>query len=204
MRQEPMAMPDSNNLYAPPKAQVEDVVAATSGAHEIRLEHIKTEAAIRSIGTLYYLGAIVLCLAAFALGRFVPSSRGASTGPGIVIIGVICLVFGALSFFVARGIRKFQPWARVTSIVFASLGVLSAFGAAAAKTGAPLGIVINAYILYLLLSKKGRRIFESDYPEIVAATPDVKSKTSIVVWIALIVLALVVVGAILAAVANRR
>jgi hypothetical protein len=55
-----------------------------------------------------------------------------------------------------------------------------------------------------LLSRKGRRIFESDYPEIVAATPDVKSKTSIVVWIALIVLALVVVGAILAAVANRR
>lgn len=198
-------MPDSNNLYAPPKAQVEDVVPSTSEAHEIRLEHIKTEAAIRSIGTLYYLGAIVLCMAAIATmaGRFTPSG-GASGGVGIVIIGVICLVFGALSFFVARGIRRFQPWARVTSLVFASLGVLSAFGSVAAKTGAPVGIVINAYILYLLLSKKGRRIFESDYPQIVAATPDVKSKTSIVVWIAVIVLVLVVVGVIVAAMANRR
>ena len=198
-------MPDSNNLYAPPKAQVEDVVPSTSEAHEIRLEHIKTEAAIRSIGTLYYLGAIVLCMAAIATmaGRFTPSGS-ASGGVGIVIIGAICLGFGALSFFVARGIRQFQPWARVTSIIFASLGVLSAFGAAATRTGAPVGIVINAYILYLLLSRKGRRIFESDYPQIVAATPDVKSKTSIVVWIAVIVLVLVVVGVIVAAMANRR
>ncbi len=40
----------------------------------------------------------------------------------------------------------------------------------------PIGTLISGYILYLLLSEKGRRIFRSDYAEIVAATPQIKFK----------------------------
>jgi len=54
-----------------------------------------------------------------------------------------------------------------------------------------VGTLINGYILWLVLSKKGRFILSKDYAAIVAATPHVKYRTSpwILVWI--------VVGAIL-------
>jgi hypothetical protein len=55
--------------------------------------------------------------------------------------------------------------------------------------------VINVYILYLLLSAKGSRVFQSDYADIVAATPDVKYRMSIVTRIALGLLLLVLLAA---------
>lgn len=192
-------MPQSPNLYAPPKAPVEDVVPDTSGAHEIRQEHIKTEAAIRSIGTLYYLGGTLLCIIAVAalLGNRTSLSENLPGG----VAGVIFLACGVLTLFVARGLRKLTPWARIAALVFATLGILTAF---TARAGAPVGLGINGYILYLLLSKKGKRIFESDYADIVAATPDVKSKTSVVVWVALILLVLVVLSLVVVGFSARH
>lgn len=186
-------MPESVNLYAPPKALVEDVVAFEGEAYEIRREHIKTEAAIRSIGALNYIGATLLVAGGVAL-MFggLPHAGGGVPFAGLVV--GLCLGLGAVSFAVGRGLRTFRPWARVVAMISAGLGVLSVFRAG---IGAPIGAVINAYILYLLLSRKGRRIFESDYPAIVAATPDVKNKTSVVVWVALgllVLLILVLVG----------
>jgi len=180
-------MAESVNLYAPPKAKVEDVTPYSGEAEEIRREHIKTEASIRSIGMLYYIGATVCCLA--SIGFLLGSSRVPSGLPlSMKALGALYLVFGVLGLFVARGIRKLRPWARTAAIVLAAIGLL----------GFPVGTLINAYILYLLLSGKGKRIFESDYADIVAATPHVKYKTSIVVWVAVILLVVVAVGVIAA------
>jgi len=93
-----------------------------------------------------------------------------------------------LMLIVARGVRKLLPWARTTASVLAGIGLL----------GFPLGTLINAYILYLLLSKKGKRIFEADYKAIIDATPHVKYRTSIVVWIVLGILVAGFVGLIVA------
>jgi hypothetical protein len=79
-----------------------------------------------------------------------------------------------------------EPSARVAAIVFAGIGLL----------GFPIGTLINGYILYLLLSQKGRRIFQPDYAHIVAATPEVKYRTSIVVWIILGIFLLGILAAI--------
>ena len=187
-------MPESVNLYAPPKAQVEDVVAFEGEAYEIRREHIKIEATIRSLGTLNYLGGALLVVGGIAL-MFGGLSQATGGIPFAGLVVVFCLGLGAVSFAVGRGLRTFRPWARVVAMISAGLGILSAFRAG---MGAPIGMLINGYILYLLLCKKGRRIFESDYPAIVAATPDVKNKTSVVVWIALgllVLFILVLVGA---------
>jgi hypothetical protein len=54
--------------------------------------------------------------------------------------------------------------------------------------GFPIGTAINAYILYLFLSKKGRTIFAPEYQAVIAATPEVKYRTSILVWIFLALL----------------
>ena len=186
-------MAEAINPYAPPKARVEDVVPFATEADAIRREHIKTEASVRSIGSLYYIGATFICILGIAMlagsANFSRTLVG-RTGVPAGVMGAFYLVLGVLLFFVARGIRQLRPWARITAIVLACIGLLNA----------PTGTIINIYILYLLFSKKGKRIFESDYPQIIAATPDVKSKTSAVTWFllaVLIMLVLVGVGAAL-------
>ncbi|MET0497735.1 MAG: hypothetical protein ABW106_05615 [Steroidobacteraceae bacterium] len=171
------------NPYAPPKAQVGDVTTAGSEAEAVRREHIKHETSIRSIGLLYYfsggmfcIGSVVLLVASFNISLELP----------VAIVCSIYLVLGILVLFLARGIRNLRPWARKTSLVLSGIGLL----------GFPVGTLVNGYILYLLLSKQGKRIFEADYPDIVAATPDVKYRTSVVVWVAVAILILAVVAAI--------
>jgi formate/nitrite transporter FocA (FNT family) len=175
-------MTQTINPYAPPKARVEDIVPETGEAGAIRREHIKREAAIRSIGTLYYLGGGVLCLAAIGMifGSVNNISRSLPAGIG----GAIVIVIGGLSLFVARGLRQLRPWARTTTVVLSVIGLVRV----------PLGTLINAYILYLLLSQQGRRIFQSDYADIVAATPDIKYRSSVVTWVLLGILVLLLVG----------
>jgi hypothetical protein len=168
-------MAETTNPYAPPRAKVEDVVAPSGEAHAIRTEHIKREAEIRSIGSLYYVAGAGLCLAAFGV-MFSPRPHFPNPhAPSVPVLLAICVGGAVASFFLGAALRKLRPWARIVGIVFAALGLL----------GFPVGTVINVYILYLLLSEKGRRIFQSDYADIVAATPDVKYKMSIVTRIAL-------------------
>ena len=179
------------NPYAPPTARVSDVGDSPSEAESIRREHIKHEASIRSIGILYYLGGVVLILASAGL---VVSLRAPGEVPnaGLLLgVTVFYVVFGVFSFFLGHAVRQFKPWARIASTVMAVIGLL----------GFPIGTLINAYILYLLHSAKGKRIFAPDYPAIVAATPSVKYRTSIVVWVVLGLLVIAV--GLLAALVTR-
>src|SRR5579862_1123396 len=140
-------MTDAVNLYAPPKAPVEDVSPAADEAHEIRKAHIKTEMAIRSIGVLYCIGGLVVSAIAVALLRGLLS--GASDLPDSFragLVGVLA-VGGVGSFFLARGLRQLREWARITTLILTAIGVL---GALAGPTKAPLGALFNACILYLL------------------------------------------------------
>lgn len=184
-------MADAVNLYAPPKARVEDVVPFSDEAHAIRKAHIKTEASIRSIGTLYYLGTGLMALGALVLLSAVFTGRSSIPFQGFLAIGLLagCVFF----FFVARGLRHLRSWARTATVI---LSALTLFGGLLTPAHVPMGGIVTIYILYLLLCKKGRRIFQSDYPDIIAATPDVKNTTSVVVWffLALLVVVILLVG----------
>lgn len=170
------------NPYAPPQAAVADISEAPSEAEAIRREHIKHEASIRSVGILYYLSGGLMALIA---AMFVAGLTDINFGIGLAVVyGALA----ALSIVVGHQIRALRPWARIAAIVLSVIGLF----------GFPLGTLINGYILYLLLSKKGQRIFASDYADIVAATPHVKYKTSIVLWIILGVLLLLILAAVLA------
>lgn len=184
-------MSTQSNPYAPPEAEVADISGADPEAEAIRQEHIRHESSIRSVGVLYYLGGILMLIGGIA---FLGAGAIGEVAVGFTIaLGAVYLVLGVLSIFVARDLRRFKPWARIATIVFSGIGLL----------GFPLGTLINGYILYLVLSQKGRRIFEPDYPDIVAATPHIKYRTSIVVWIVLgILLAVVFAAVIIPLVAN--
>jgi hypothetical protein len=169
-------MSEAANPYAAPTARVDDA-GVDSEAEKIRREHLNHEASIKAVGALYYLSGLMLTLAAFGTAI---SARDASLGAGALL-----LVLAALMFAAGWGVRSFRRWGRVVGCVLSGIGLL----------GFPIGTLINAYILYLFLSKKGRTVFSPEYQDVIAATPHVKYRTSIIVWILLaLVGALVVVG----------
>jgi hypothetical protein len=174
------------NPYAPPKARVEDVVQPMPDAEAIRREFLKHETSVRSIGTLYYLAGGMLCIGGLFLGYAYFSLRNELP---LIFVAPLYLLLGALSILLARGIKSLRPWARTTAIVLACVGLL----------GVPVGTAINGYILYLLLCKKGKRIFEGDYAGIIAATPQIKYRGSVLTWTLLGIALLLFIGIMTAA-----
>ena len=168
----------SANPYAAPTARVDDVPASPE-AEAIRRAHISHEASIKAVGILYYLGGAVSTLAGIA------ALVSASSEVESAVIMLLLLALGVGSLFAGWGVRALRPWARIVGCVLSAIGLL----------GFPIGTLINGYILYLFLSKKGRTIFAPDYRDVIAATPHVKYRTSIVVWILLaLVIGLIVVA----------
>ena len=160
-------MAEAINPYGPPKAEVADVVAVTeamAAAEAIRKVYFRGEAMVRSFGAVY-------CFAGIVIGGLVVAvladSHGHFRNPRDAIIYLaLCPVLAVLAFFVGRGLLALRPWARTMAVLFAFVILLDF----------PIGTLISGYILYLLLSEKGRRIFRNDYGEIVAATPHIKFK----------------------------
>jgi len=177
-------MSNAVNPYAAPAAPVDDV-PANPEADAIRRAHINHEASIKAVGFLYYLGGVLLTLGGVA------SLVGAPRAAAGAAIALLLVVVGIGQLFAGWGVRSLRPWGRIVGCVLSAIGLL----------GFPIGTVISGYILYLLLSKKGRTIFTPGYQDVIAATPHVKYRTSILVWIFLAVLAglilLAAVGAFL-------
>ena len=170
---------------------------ADSDVDSIRKKYLSHEASVKSIGLLYWLGGIFLAL--MSIGYFVAGmialANSQSIGPGI-FLSLLALFFGSFAvfqIFVAQAIGKLKPWSRIASTVISCIGLL----------GFPLGTLINGYFLYLLQSKKGEYIFSQEYQQVIAATPHIKYKTSIIVWILLgLLVGLLCVG-IVAALVGR-
>jgi len=183
----------SVNPYLAPKAVVRDVGdVATSEAETIRRQHINHEASLKSVGLLYYLGGLALIGAVAAavapfrsLAPLVYSGRGMGALLGVPIF---LATLAVAAFAVGRGLRKLRPRVRIPASILAALGLL----------GFPVGTLINGYVLWLIHSEKGRRILSPDYAAIVEATPHVKYRTPVLVWIALALLVLAVVALVLA------
>ena len=169
------------NPYAPPQtptltAQPPEL----ANAEALRREHIGTEATIKSVGALYYLGALYVILS-IPIAHTMLQLR--EKGP---IFGIELLLFAlGLAFLsMGYGLRRLRGWARYPTIIFSGFGLL----------GFPIGTLINGYILVKVLGRQGRFVMTPEYQPIIAATPHVKYKTPLVVWIVLVVLILVLVS----------
>lgn len=153
----------------------------------IRQQHIKHEASLRSVGVLYYIGAIFGLLAAFGmLSGVLLGGLGGEEISMLVGILVFYFIFGIASIFIGRGLRQLRPWVKIPVTIFSGLGLLSI----------PIGTLINGYILYLMYSEKGKVVFSPEYQEIRDATPDIKYQTSKLAWGVLIVLVIALVAII--------
>jgi hypothetical protein len=169
-------------------------VSAIAGAEEIRQAHLKHEAALKSAGVLYLLGGTLLTLGGMAGVAGAIASTGPDGADGSVLVSGVVGALGVCQFAVGRGLRRFKPWTRTP------VGLLSGMGLFAI----PLGTLINAYILYLVFSRKGKTIMSEDYQAVIAATPHLKYKTSIIVWIFVGILILFVLLAIVGLLMGNR
>jgi len=177
-------MDDQHNPYASPTSPVEAAAAVpvdATHAERMRREYLKHEASVQSIGTLYYLGAVVL-----GFWTVVALTRMADLDPGELAAAAISGVLAVLLYCLSRGLEKLQPWVKGPVAVLSVIG-LFAF---------PLGTLINGYILYLVFCEKGRVVFSPQYREIIRQTPHIKYQSSVVVtiFLVLVVILLAVVG----------
>lgn len=147
-------------------------------AEAVRQTYLKHEASIQSVGILYYLGAVMSPLAGIA-------GLVSTEQPGLerTAICAVLLVLGVIYFKVGRWLRVLDPKAKTPTTLLSVLG-LFAF---------PIGTLINAYILSLIHSEKGKMVFSPEYRSVIEATPEIQYKTSVIVWIALGLLALLIV-----------
>jgi hypothetical protein len=167
---------------------------AGSDAEDVRNEHIKHEASVKSVGVLYLIGA---AFAIFGGGMVAVAALmgGGQPGDGAALaltggLGVGVLAIGGLYLAVGLALRRLKPWSRIVAGIFSGIGLL----------GFPVGTIINAYILYLLFSKKGGTVFSEHYKTIIAQTPHIKYRTSVVTWVVLGILLLLIGFAVMTAV----
>jgi hypothetical protein len=130
----------------------------------LRKQYLNHEASIRSLGTLYYLGAV------FGLIGGVVALLGVRGQPAAFrfILGPIMILLAVLYWKIGVWLRDIDVRGRVPATILACLGLI----------GFPIGTLISVYILYLLNSKKAAVVFSDEYFLIVEATPQIKYKTS--------------------------
>lgn len=171
-------MTDQNEEYNPfqaPEVPFSDGHLAEGNAEAIRREYLSHEASVKSIGLLYFLGAFFFLVA--TLFVLLQAQTGSGFG-AISLLSIAVPVLGLLQLFTAYGLRKLKNWARIPTGLISGIGLL-AF---------PMGTLINAYILYLIFSAKGKMVFSDEYRSIIDQTPHIKYKTSAVVWVLLFIL----------------
>lgn len=173
------------NPYAPPRAAT---LIEESSPTAVRRAHIGHETSVKAIGGLYALLGGLLLLPVF-IGMLETLTR-ASRGNDFGMLGLIMLT-GAGILVLGASVRRLRPWARIAMAVVS--GLLAAVTV--------LSIVfpfLNLYVLWLMLSARGRMVFSPAYQQIIALTPEVTPRTSVVTWV-LFCLMMLFVLAVLAA-----
>ncbi|MEN3942802.1 hypothetical protein WJU23_15995 [Prosthecobacter sp. SYSU 5D2] len=157
------------NPYAPPQS---DISIAVSAEETLRRDHLSAEGAIKSVGILLILGGLVTL------------SAGSSAPAEVIQIGLLnvpaafLIIVGAVQTGIGLGIRLLKPWSRIPGILICALGLLNF----------PVGTVFCALFIYYLANKRGTFVLSPEYKAVVAATPQVKRKTSILLIVFLLLL----------------
>ncbi|MCW1883655.1 hypothetical protein OKA04_02875 [Luteolibacter flavescens] len=142
----------------------------------VRARHIQHEASVKAMGILCVLGGVML-LGSFAFvcieviaANYLPEP----TATGLLF----AFGLGTLKLISGIGLGQLQGWSRITA---SFVVVVSMFAV-------PIGTAFGIYLLYLLFSPRGGRVFTAGYREIVARTPDMHYRTPRWFWIAIAVM----------------
>jgi hypothetical protein len=192
------------NPYAAPATDIGseavgiEVGVDLTDAEATRRKYLNHETSIKGIGILAILGGVFALLGGLV---FLVSAMRPANAVGdqavAAFIGVFIFGIGALQILVGSALRQLKNWARWTETVLASLNALVNL-----IQFNPLPLLFMFYILYLMLSAKGKVVFSSEYKAVIAQTPHIRYKTSRFVKILLYVLVALIVLIIIAAVVS--
>lgn len=188
----PFGFNDTQSANPYEVSSVQPSAMPSSDPETIRKYYIGHEASIKSIGTLYLLGSLLMILCTMLyFGMFVyglvsqdPNAQQAAVP--LAIASVFTGSMAALQIVCVYGLWKLRSWARILVTVFSCFGLLAI----------PIGTLINGYFIYLLQSEKANVIFSDAYQDVIRQTPHVKYRTSLITWIVLGLLVLFIVGMI--------
>ncbi len=190
---------ESPNPYAP-TSLVAAAEPQLSDVEAYRTHYLRHEASVKSIGTLYYFGAVLLGMSGFSLlvvslvQNVNPAQNGPSStfpDPSIFVgFGIAYMSLGVLQGFAAFGLRRLRGWARNIAVVLSVIGLL----------GFPFITLISAYFLYLLVGKKGNVVFSDEYQNVIEQTPHIVYKTSFSAWMVALLLIVLIAAAMVGAV----
>ncbi|HEX4131938.1 MAG TPA: hypothetical protein VHZ24_18035 [Pirellulales bacterium] len=125
---------------------------------------------MKSIAWLYYLGSIFCVLAAIGVTVAIFSNESDNNAETLGrAIGILVVLIGSVALAVpgAGWLRKLDRRGRIP------VGILSGFG----LINFPVGTLVNAYILYLVFSAKGKQVLSDEYKEVIRLTPHIKYTT---------------------------
>ncbi len=178
---------------SPVPTTIEDTEATAT-----RKKYLKHEAAVKSIGSLYCFFALFYILMAVALPAYEKQTVAIWIGISILVL------LGAAFFWAGRGLRAIDAKSKPLATILAVLLLVACswnFVDPSSKTrgGALLGFLISAYVLYLIHSAKGKVVFSKDYRAVIEATPSIRYRTALFIWILLGLLITLLVALILLA-----
>jgi predicted nucleic acid-binding Zn ribbon protein len=156
--------------------RLQEGLPATGGGEAIRHQYLKHEASVKSAGFLYYLGGVLsLLVTVVSISMFFHIRKTYPDASPVrnMVSGTVFMIIAGLSFVLGYGLRRLKPWARVPTAILSGFGLL----------GFPIGTIINAYIMYLVLCAKGKMVFSEEYRDVIAQTPHIKYRSSFLVWI---------------------
>ncbi len=158
-----------------------------ASAEGTRKKYLSNEANVRSVGILYYIGAgtcllqgaFYLCALLILLISKPPPPPGHHAPSALVLLmalplPIFFLALGSFLVWLAIQFRCLNRNAIIPGSVVASIGLIAI----------PIGTLINGYILYLIHCEKGKIVFSERYQNVIAATPHIQCKVSIIVKIA--------------------
>jgi hypothetical protein len=208
--------PDADiNPYAPPSASLEgppaELTDEQSRVEAIRKKYLNHEASVQSVGSLHILVAVINGLGTLGV------LTSLFSGPPQMILAELFFVviyggFTALNFALGIGLRRLKTWARWVEVALTVLGMASllvlAIWIALTTAGEPTAVlifliwwIIPAYILYILLSAKGRMVFSPEYREVIEQTPHIKYRMGCLlrgfVYVLVIVIGLGIIGSLI-------
>jgi hypothetical protein len=177
--------PFDNNPFAAPETMSWSGDADSRPVVAIRRTYLRHEASIQSVGFLYLIG----CGLSIVIGSFIGlMALGEEYVSGPMLVNSIIIIgLGFMQGMIGSGLRRLQRWTRIPVLLLAGIGLLAI----------PIGTIISGYILYLILSNKGAMVFSDEYKEVIRQTPDIRYRTSIIVWILLGLLGVVLLFVLL-------
>ena len=131
--------------------------------------HVKVLGVIYlAVGGCMLLGALFLALTmggvAGIVGATAEPEEAAIAIPVLGIAGTalaaVLFVFSLPSLITGYGLFNYKPWARIVGIVLSAISLINV----------PIGTVIGAYGLWVLLNKETERLF-SNVPVVTSAAP---------------------------------